>query len=269
MEPKLPQNDELFSYYPPHRGLSQYIAYYSMTKQHAALSVSPVFIPDLGGSLIISRYENHLGLTVWGPFNKLTGIEDNQLEPQVQYFIEFQPGGLSRLIFPNSNELLNRKTPLAKIDFEINNALEQFFDRSDFASGELVSFLDRFFLGLLANYRDNLEKGRHILSTFQDLGQNGTLNDLSKETHYSARHINRYLNAITGVSVKKYAQVKRFNIAARILKESACSIEQAALLLGYYDTSHFIHDFTVFAEMSPTDYRKNMSGFYSDSTKRL
>ena len=270
MKPNIPKSDEVFSYYQPHSGLSSYIAYYSMTKPHTALSsISPVFIPDLGGSIIVSRYENHLGLIVWGPFNKLTKIENNQLEPLEQYFIEFQPGGLSRLVFPNSNELLNQKTPLAEIDFEINNAIKLIFDRNNYVPSELVSFLDRFFLGLLANKRDILENGRHVLSVLQDLGQNRVMNDLSKETHYSKRHINRYLNALTGVSGKNYAQVKRFNNATRILKESSVSIEQAALLLDYYDTSHFIHDFTVFAGMSPTDYRKNMSCFYSDSTKRL
>ena len=270
MDLSIPQSDEVFSYYPPHGELSPYIAYYSITKPHVALSsISPLFVPDLGGSLIISRYENDLGLIVWGPFNRLTGIEDNQRKVMAQYFIEFQPGGLSRLIYPNSSELLNRKIPLAEIDFDIHNALKLFFEQSNFVPSELISFLDIYFFGLLENKRDILENGRHILSVLQGFGQSGTLNDLSKETHYSARHINRYLNALAGVSGKNYTQVKRFNKATRILKESNCSVEQVAFSLDYYDTSHFIHDFTVFAGMSPNDYRKNMSDFYSESSKRL
>ena len=267
---KLPQNDEVFSYYLPHSGLSPYIAYYSITTPGVDLSsISPLFIPDLGGSLIISRYENDLGLMVWGPFNRLTGIEYCPHKILVQYFVEFQPGGLSRLIYPNSSELLNQKIPIAEIDCEIHKTLNLIFEQSNSGPYELVAFLDDYFLRLLEGRKDFFENGRHILSVLQDFDQGETMNDLSKETRYSPRHINRYLNALTGLSGKSYIRIKRFNNAARILKESAYSIEQAAFLLGYYDAAHFIHDFTELSGMSPSLYRKNMSDFYSETSKRF
>jgi AraC-like DNA-binding protein len=267
---KLPQNDEIFSYYLPRGELSPYIAYYSITKPCFALSsISPLFIPDLGGSLIISRYENDWGLVVWGPFNKLTGIEDSPRKVLAQYFIEFQPGGLSRLIYPNSKELLNQKIPTAEVDYEIHNALKTIFEQDKCEPDELVSFLDEYFWGLLENKRDIFENGRHILGVLQGFEHGRTMTDLSKETHYSARHINRYLNVLAGVSGKNYLRVKRFNNATRILKESKYSIEQAALQLNYYDPAHFVHDFTELAGLSPTLYRKNMSSFYNESSKRL
>jgi hypothetical protein len=52
----------------------------------------------LGGSIIVSRYRRDLKLTVWGSFNKLTGIESDLDEITTRYFIEFQPGGLSRRV---------------------------------------------------------------------------------------------------------------------------------------------------------------------------
>ena len=267
---KLPQNDEIFSYYLPHSELSPYIAYYSITTTGVDLSsISPLFIPDLGGSIIISRYENDLGLVVWGPFNRLTGIEDCPRKTLAQYFVEFQPGGLSRLIYPNSNELLNQKIPVAEIDCGIHKTLNLIFEQSKLGAYELVSFLDEYFLRLLERRRGFFENGRHILSVLQDFAQGETMNDLSRETRYSTRHINRYLNALAGLSVKSYIRTKRFNNAARILKESACSVEQAAFLLGYYDAAHFIHDFTKLSGMSPSLYRKNMSGFYSETSKKF
>jgi AraC-like DNA-binding protein len=55
----------------------QHIAYYSITVPNIDFSsVSPLFLPDLGGSLIVSQYQNDFGLMVWGPFNKLTGVDE-------------------------------------------------------------------------------------------------------------------------------------------------------------------------------------------------
>jgi AraC-like DNA-binding protein len=270
MDLRIPKSDEVFSYYEPHVELSPYIAYYSVTKPCVALSsISPQFIPDLGGSLIVSRYENDLELIIWGPFNRLTGIADSPNKAVAQYFIEFQPGGLSRLIYPNSNELLNQKIPLAEIDFEVHSALKSAFEQSLPEPSTTVTLLDEYFLGLLKNKKDILESGRHILSVLQGFRQGWAINDLSKETHYSARHINRYLNALAGVSGKNYMRVKRFNKATRILKESTGTIEEAASMLDYYDTAHFVHDFTDIAGFSPSDYRKNVSDFYNESSKKL
>ena len=266
----IPQSDEVFSYYRPHAELTSYIAYYSITKPVVTLSsISPLFIPDLGGSLIISRYENDLGLIIWGPFNRLTGIADSPNEAIAQHFIEFQPGGLSRLIYPNSNELLNQKIPLAEIDIKIHTSLKSAFEQSRFEPNTIVTFLDEYFLDLLEDKKDVWKNGRHILSVLQGFRQGGAISDLSKEIHYSARHINRYLNALAGVSGKNYIRVKRLNQAVLILKESTCTIEKVASILDYYDTAHFVHDFTEITGLSPSDYRKNVSDFYSESSKKL
>jgi AraC-like DNA-binding protein len=268
--PVLPQNDDIFSYYNPHSKLLPYIAYYSIaTPNDAFSSISPLFIPDLGGSVIVSRYLNDFELIVWGPFNRLTSIEDSLHEIRTQYFIEFQPGGLSRLIYPNSRELLNQKISMVEVDAEIHKGLKSIFEKCDSSANELVSFFDRYFLGLLEKRKDPFINGRHILNTLRCLKLGKTMNDLSKATYYSARHVNRYLDAIIGVSGNNYIRIKRFNNAAQILKNSKCSLEQISYLLGYYDISHFIHDFTELSGISPSLYRENVSDFYSESTKIL
>ncbi len=90
-----------------------------------------------------------------------------------------------------------------------------------------------------------------------------------KEVHYSQRQMNRYLNTVVGVSSKNYLRVKRINLAVQMLKQRQCSIEEVAFELGYYDSAHFIHDFTKIMNKTPTMYRENMSDFYSETTKRL
>ena len=269
MKLKLPPNDDTFSYYSPHTKLAQYIAYYSFTKPHAALSsISPIFIPDLGGSLIINHYEDDLNLIIWGPSDEPAKIKESRRQVVAQCFIEFHPSGLSRFVCPNSKELLNQQIAFAEVGCPTYTALKRVFEQDDLEPSKLVLLLDEYFLGLLEK-KDCFENGRHILSVLQGLKQGATMSDLSKETHYSTRHINRYLNALTGVSGKKYMRIKRVSKAAQVLKESACSIEHVATQLEYYDAAHFVRDFVEIVGTTPGLYQKNVSGYYNESSKLL
>ncbi|WMJ84818.1 helix-turn-helix domain-containing protein [Oscillospiraceae bacterium LTW-04] len=266
MSLKLPNSDESFSYYLPHKKLYQYISYYSI--QHNSFSsISPVFIPDLGGSIIISLGRKGFDMVVWGPFNRLTAIENGPKDISVQFFIEFQPGGLSRFILPNSQEILNKKVSLRELDNDFHFSLRQIFERNFHSADQIIFCLDHFFLNLLDKRRDYLVNGRNILCSLQDFMAMGTMEDLSKDVHYSTRHINRYLNTLTGVSGKEYMKIKRFNKAVRLLKESNSTIEQISDSLCYYDTAHFIHDFSHLSEISPMLFRENKSDFYNETLK--
>lgn len=263
---KLPNSNETFSYYLPNEKLRQYISYYSV--QHNSFSsISPLFIPDLGGSIIISFGLKDLSMIVWGPYNQLTGIESKTEGVLLQFFIEFQPGGLSRFIHPSCQELLNKKISLSEIDNEMYLSLRQIFERNLFVEEEIITSLNRYFIRLLDTQRDFFINGRSILYALQEFKTSGTMTELSKNVNYSTRHINRYLTALTGVSGKEYIKIKRFNEAVKHLKASESSIERIADGLCYYDTAHFIHDFSQLSGVSPMLFRKNKSGFYNESLK--
>jgi AraC-like DNA-binding protein len=263
----LPRSDEVFSYYPPDKSLSPYIAYYSVQHKFFA-AINPLFIPDLGGSLIVTRGSHDLDLTMWGPFDRLTAIEQSRQKIAARYFVEFQPGGISRFVHPNSAETLNRKIPLDEINMRMNRSLREIFEKN-FGTGELILSLDRYFLRLLYHLKDSTENGRHILDLLRDFGANITAKDLSFETNYSARHINRYMNAVAGLPAKKYIRIKRFNQAAEMLKHSGLTVERIAYALDYYDAAHFVRDFEEISGLSPASYRKNMSGFYNETLKNF
>jgi hypothetical protein len=169
---KLPQSDDIFSYYTPHKELIPYIAYYSISEQSAILrTIDPIFIPDLGGSIIITCNKNDIEMTVWGPLNLLTSIEHRSIETQSQYFIEFQPGGLSRLLYQNSNEILNGKIPLSDIDSRIATSIRPIFE-GDIQVDTLITALDYYFLNLLERRKDIFENGRYILKLLQNFTVN-------------------------------------------------------------------------------------------------
>ncbi|HOO32969.1 MAG TPA: helix-turn-helix transcriptional regulator [Thermotogota bacterium] len=265
---QLLKRDRFFSYYLPHKELSTYISYYSI--QHMDFSsISPLFIPDLGGSIIVNQFRNDLDMTVWGPFNRITRTENRQRDVFRRYFIEFLPGGLSRLVYRNNHELLNRKIFLDEVDKLLYHALRQIFERHMDTADELISALDYYFLDLLDKRKDTLSTGRSVLSLFQNSGISTSVNELSADSNYSTRQINRYLYAFVGVSGKTYLRIKRFKKATEMLKRTHLSIEEIAYRLGYFDASHFVHDFSELSTLSPTLYRKNKSDFYNDRLKKI
>lgn len=266
---RLAKSDEAFSYYLPHEALSSYVAYYSMQHVFSA-QIAPLFTPDLGGSVVMNCHAGGATARLWGPFDELTAVDDDPaLVVQSRCFVEFQPGGLSRLIYPDSRELLNRKIDLGVLDRGLELHLAEAVEVSEGSDEALVSALDECLLDRLAEHRDRLARGRGLLGALQNLPVVGTVADLARDAHYSSRHINRYLHALTGVSGKAYLRIRRLGRGAEMLKRSDRTVEGIALSLGYYDTAHFVHDFVMYAGLSPTNYRKKLSGFYNDSLKRL
>jgi hypothetical protein len=65
----VPENNG-FSFFQPHKELQKYIAYYSVYKGKF-FEKSPVFMPDLAGSIIISQCRDSI-INLWRPYNKLT-----------------------------------------------------------------------------------------------------------------------------------------------------------------------------------------------------
>lgn len=268
MSTRLAKSDEVFSYYRPHEALSPYVAYYSVQHVFSA-RIAPTFTPDLGGSIVISRLAHGATARLWGPFDELTTVEDPTLVVRAQCFVEFQPGGLSRLIYPDSRELLNRKVDLAVLDRALALHLIKVMEDSDGPGEGLISALDTCLLDRLTRHGDRLAVGRGLLTALQNMPHAGTVEDLAREVRYSSRQVNRYLHALAGVSGKGYLRLRRLSTGAELLKGSDRTVEGIALSLGYYDAAHFVHDFAKYAGVSPARYRMNLSGFYNDSLKRF
>ncbi|MGX8795366.1 helix-turn-helix domain-containing protein [Fusibacter sp. JL298sf-3] len=260
------KSNTLFETYLPTKVLQPYIAYYSV--QYGGFqSIAPLFVPDLGGSMVISVSSKGVDIRLWGPYSELTRIDCSEEGTWRRYFVEFQPGGLSRLIHPNCRELLNQKWVLSEIDVESHTAIGGIVEENLFAEGVLINALNSYFYALLERRREYFIGGRSTLDALQALRFSSSMDDLSDAVHYSTRQINRYLLALTGVSGKAYMRIKRFNRAAVYLKSGSCSVECLSNRLFYYDAAHFVHDFTQIAGISPARFRQKKSDFYNETLK--
>lgn len=96
------------------------------------------------------------------------------------------------------------------------------------------------------------------------LNNNGNLQvkDILKQTFYTKKTFERHFYEFVGLMPKTFHSIVRFNAAIRHLNQSkttplGCSIYD----LGYYDQSHFVHDFKKFSGRTPKEAFSNASEF--------
>ena len=97
MQQLLPASGPVFSYHRPSAGLAPYVAYYSVQHRFAAFA-SPQFLPELGGSLILSWAAGGGQSMVWGPFTIITTTGPQPPGLCARCFVEFRPGGLALVV---------------------------------------------------------------------------------------------------------------------------------------------------------------------------
>jgi AraC-like DNA-binding protein len=83
---------------------------------------------------------------------------------------------------------------------------------------------------------------------------NVNVSALSSQCFLSHRQFERNFKEHTGFSAKAFSRIIRFNSLLANYKDPQISLTQIALDFGYYDQSHFIHDFKLFSGYSPRTY---------------
>ena len=266
MQQLLPASGPVFSYYRPSAGLAPYVAYYSVQHRFAAFA-SPQFLPELGGSLILSWAAGGGQSMVWGPFTIVTTTGPQPPGLCARCFVEFRPGGLARLLYGDASALRNTKVPLEQMNPVLARALyallEQHLDGTGGIRG-LLQGLDDCLLRELCLRRGAQPPAWQTLQLLQGYGVGQSAGALAGMAHYSPRQVSRQVSALCGVTPKEYLRIKRVKQAADLLKSTPAPLEELALRLHYYDTAHFVHDFQCVLGVPPTGYRQNMSTFYNE-----
>jgi AraC-like DNA-binding protein len=83
---------------------------------------------------------------------------------------------------------------------------------------------------------------------------------------FSDRHFIQLFSQHVGLTPKLFCRVQRFqqvlrNIVSTAAANSVFDWPQIALTCGYFDQSHFIHDFRAFSGINPTTYVANKTQF--------
>jgi AraC-like DNA-binding protein len=98
--------------------------------------------------------------------------------------------------------------------------------------------------------------------------ENGALETGALARHYnlSERRLQQLFHSAIGLSPKKYSQLKRFHYSVSHLNPGT-HLTELALNAGYYDQSHFIHEFNGFAGISPGGFLKEQKALSDINTK--
>ncbi|MDE5885293.1 MAG: AraC family transcriptional regulator [Oscillospiraceae bacterium] len=97
---------------------------------------------------------------------------------------------------------------------------------------------------------------------FQDAG-NLKIQDLENILHYSRRHLVRVFTDFTGMNIKHFSNIIRFQKALTAINHGQySSIVDISMQNGYYDQTHFQKDFRKFARMTPGNYCRLIDGIH-------
>ncbi len=136
---------------------------------------------------------------------------------------------------------------------------EQLHSKSSFS--ERAQWFENYLLRKVNETADlhiaiNLDRAirRHIIQK-----QNGSSKTIQDIMGYSRTQTYRLFNEWFGTSAHSYQKLLQFIRTVETLHDSNLKLIDAGLKNGFYDQAHFIRTFQDFSDMTPGEYRKQMS----------
>lgn len=123
------------------------------------------------------------------------------------------------------------------------------------SNAERVEILSAFLRDRISKSRELHPVGKWAISKMiQTQGQIG-MQSLLSDACISQRQLERKVKELTGFTPKTYSRILRFQAAtAQYSAFNTASLTEIGLQCGYYDQSHFIHDFKEFSGYQPGEY---------------
>ncbi|MGH9908073.1 MAG: helix-turn-helix domain-containing protein [Pyrinomonadaceae bacterium] len=186
---------------------------------------------------------------------------------QMKRFLEIEPAGRIGLIairFRARGAYLFFQRPLSEVAAGIvdlgdvwKEQASELTERFALACGmkARVQIIEEELLGLLSvngRYDHTVDQGLKLIDA-----NRGQLNVAQLAAHLgvSTRQLTRRFQQTVGLSPKEFARVSRFLHVVRSLRNrEPTTLTETALTCGYYDQSHFNHEFREMAGMSPGEF---------------
>jgi AraC-like DNA-binding protein len=197
------------------------------------------------------HYKRFSGAVVSGTYSSVFICDAMQHESMMG--VHFKPGGAFPFLGALASELTNTHADLADL-----------WGRSALQLRERLCTLNtpqerfRIMEEVLNDRLLRSPKRRLEVQTALDIfGTTGTaqVRDVAREVGVCQRQLIKMFKAEVGLTPKRFCRLLRFQ-RARVLAGQLEKPDwvQIAMSCGYFDQSHFIHDFQEFAGLSPTNY---------------
>jgi AraC-like DNA-binding protein len=184
-------------------------------------------------------------------------------------YVMFKPYGAFRLLGIPQQLLVNECTLVSDM---MGNQINTLCNRmEDHVTNPLyvIKLLEDWLIGQL-HKNENLQSDRiaHVCHEIMINSGNLPIKELYSRSNMSKSSLEHHFKEQVGLSPKMFSRVIRFNQANKFLKETATSDWQELIYrYGYFDQSHFIHEFKLFFGYTPSQIhlsRQNLSGHISE-----
>lgn len=254
-----------FAYLLPCEELRGVISNFTVTFPNRAMfSDDYTIMPHGSVTLVLFYYNAELHSFLFGPTTRPVKVGDIANRCDVIFIVEFQPAGFFPFSKINQMELTDKIVPFSLIDDSLDTAMRSIFEFSLSVDELLLEFEKTLILNIRFPYPEELSLAVKYIVQMEGAAVSM---EVSNNVFYSPRHLNRLFNLYLGMSMKSFSRLVRINKSIQLLNEKTCTLAFIAEKLGYYDVSHFVKDFKTVCDITPQEYKTNMSDFYSEISK--
>lgn len=239
-----------YIYLLPHQELRDWISNYTITFPYQNMMADDyAVIPHGSATLVFSCDSKGIYGDLFGPATKPVVVGKRANQCNMIFIIEFQPAGLSVLTGIRQKELIDKTFSFESINPMLNELIVETLNNANNVN-ELVNNIDKILL-INQNSSCPYELKLSIKKIIENMG-NISIKELSNSVSYSERQLNRIFDKYLGMNIKLFSRLVRVNKAIRLLHNPQNNITDICNLSGFYDLSHFIHDFKEVVRVYPT-----------------
>lgn len=164
------------------------------------------------------------------------------------------PHALPQLFCLPANELTNQSTDIKTLCGKDGEILEEKIMMA-FDNDQRVKLTCDFLEARLKNVSTEYSNKFSFMNSIPNSGKVPSIKVLADNSFLSLRQFERRFKEFSGFSPKLFLRIKRFNSTLNKSFPNQC-LAEIAYEYGYYDQSHFIHDFQKFSGYNPKEYFK-------------
>ena len=170
--------------------------------------------------------------------------------------ILFKPHGVQPFFNFPINELKNENLSLLDlIKQEATELEDKFFNSKN--NQQRIALIETFLFNRFVANKD-FERVEHAIKVIEKAKGQVKTQFIAQEVCLGIKQFERIFSKHVGLNPKKYAGIIRCqNVLQMKKKNEGANLYQLAFDAGYYDQSHFIHDFKSFSGLSPRDFFNN------------
>jgi AraC-like DNA-binding protein len=167
--------------------------------------------------------------------------------------INFKVGGLYKVFHLPVHNFINRSRDAVEfLGQQITDIGNQLMEVS---LPKKIDLLNNWLIGHMQNHRRSNRNIDDAIRLIERNNGNISIRELEQATYTTKRTLERHFLEQVGFHPKTFSRLVRFNHVIRFIESNLpVKWRQLADIFGYYDQSHFIHDFKTLTGGLPHDY---------------